>query len=387
MLNDLGLSQRKGILIIGPSPDLFGGIAKYMNDLLNSSLSQDYNIHHLETGKKDSEATGLLSGLKRTWSQVKEFNRMIKQETNIEIVHIHTASGLSFWRYSVFIYLSKRARKKVLLHIHGAAFKEFFYSANSIKKHLITRIIRKTDALVALSEHWRSFFASIVPDSRQYVVVNTVKIPDINMVEHVHSKGKRKQTSILFFGLLVKRKGLVELLKALPHLLERQCLRLVVAGGFIPGEEELVEDLKSAAETYGDRLDVKIDVPSEEKDTLFLDADIFILPTHAEGLPIALLEAMSFGLPVVTTPVGAIPEVVKDGKNGFLMAPGDAVALTEKIIYLLDHPETRKNMGKNNIQKIKKHFSHNSMIQKINRIYQELLLENTVKTTAKNENK
>ncbi len=376
--------QKKGILIVGPYPSAFGGIAKYVNDLFNSELSQRYELLHLETGIRPGESASFLAGLGRTWQQFKELKRLLK-EKSVGLVHIHTASWMSFWRYSIFLYQARKTKAKVLLHIHGAQFKEFFRSGSSFKKKLLISILSKADALVVLSEHWEEFFCSIVPDVKRYVVLNTVRLPDLDFEALMESRRKREETTVLFFGLLTKRKGLVEILELLPGILERENVRVLIAGGRIPGEDDLVSRLEESARKFEERMDLRINVPGEEKEKQYLEGDIFLLPTFAEGLPIALLEAMSFALPVITTPVGAIPEVVEDGKNGFLIQPGDAGTLKEKIDYLLEHADEREKMGLRNLKRVREDFSHESMIKEIDHIYQELL--GIKKSSALEENR
>ena len=362
------------VLIIGTSSSLFGGISKYVSDLVNSpTLSKHYDLDHLETGRTGSEDIGLLSGMKRTVHQLMDFLRAMKKH-NIDIVHIHTASFWSFWRYSVFILLSKLVGKKVLLHIHGAAFKEFYHGNNVFKRKIVALILRNCHALIVLSKHWETFFDGIVPDVRKYVVVNSVKVPSIDIKKHIEEKrNNTPPTKVLFLGLLTKRKGLEEILLVIPSIVKKKNVSFVVAGAPVGEEMELYDALDKGSSEYGDEFRLRPNVSNQEKMSTTWDCDIFLLPTYAEALPIALLEAMSYGLPVITTPVGAIPEVIEDGVNGFLIKPGDAKALSEWIITLIERPEFREMMGKNNIQRINAEFTQEKMIEKIDRIYQESL--------------
>jgi len=108
-------------------------------------------------------------------------------------------------------------------------------------------------------------------------------------------------------------------------------------------------------------------------DDYYKHADIFVLPSYNEGLPMSILEAGSFGLPVISTPVGGIPEVIEDGVNGYLIEPGDIEALKDRLLLLANGPELREKMGKNLKILIGEKFNEKKMVNQINFIYQELL--------------
>ena len=100
-----------------------------------------------------------------------------------------------------------------------------------------------------------------------------------------------------------------------------------------------------------------------------MDADIFILPSYNEGLPMSILEAMSYGLPVISTPVGGIPEIVKDGVNGYLIFPGDNEALAEKIELLAKNKELRLRMGQENYKLVSQKYNAGTIINQLKILY------------------
>ena len=106
---------------------------------------------------------------------------------------------------------------------------------------------------------------------------------------------------------------------------------------------------------------------------IYLISDIFVLPSYAENLPNSMLEAMAAGLPVIVSDVGAIPEVVKDGVNGFIIKAGDIASLTEKILILTESSDLRKSMGAHNVQLIKEKYDMPVVADKIDAVYRELL--------------
>jgi glycosyltransferase involved in cell wall biosynthesis len=151
----------------------------------------------------------------------------------------------------------------------------------------------------------------------------------------------------LFLGTVGPSKGAFDLLEALSLLKSNNnSLYLTFAG---PEEREgdlfrVEKKLKELALEQVCR--VAGPVYGAEKAQLLSEAGVFVLPSYKECLPMAILEAMAAGLAVVTTPVGGIPEVVKEGYNGFLIAPGDVKALAEKLTILAGNPNLREAMGK-----------------------------------------
>ena len=109
-----------------------------------------------------------------------------------------------------------------------------------------------------------------------------------------------------------------------------------------------------------------------DKEKYFKDANIFVLPSYYEGVPISILEAASYSLPIIATSVGGIPEVIEDGVNGFLVNPGDIEAFKNKILKLIRSVSLRNKMGKNAYYSVKDKFDVNIITRQLNAIYQEL---------------
>jgi len=108
---------------------------------------------------------------------------------------------------------------------------------------------------------------------------------------------------------------------------------------------------------------------------LLAQASIFILPSYQENLPVALLEAMAMGLPVVTTPVAGIPDMVEEGRNGFLVPPGDYAGLAERLVRLAHDPALRRSMGEANVAKVRQEYHPALFAKRIADVYRKLLDE------------
>lgn len=251
----------------------------------------------------------------------------------IEIVHIHGATKGSFWRKTIFIYLSKLFRKKVIYHIHGANYKLFYPKY----PRTITHVIKKCDLVIALSESWKDFFEKNIRPRKIEVLKNVVENP------RKRSITKEPFCVLVFLGRLGVRKGIYDLLEVIHQNSDkyRGYLKLYCGGD---GE---VDKFLALLKEYQleDMVQYVGWIKGEKKYELLSKADAYVLPSYNEGLPISILEAMSYKLPIISTNVGGIPEILENGKNGFLIEPGDKKALEKALDAIINSEEIRKNMG------------------------------------------
>ncbi|HVF15464.1 MAG TPA: glycosyltransferase family 4 protein, partial [Steroidobacteraceae bacterium] len=231
-----------------------------------------------------------------------------------------------------------RARRPLILHAHGGYFDEFFVRLPHIMKNLLRRTFARADSFLVLSTQWRDFYTRQlgVPAERVQILPNPTALPTTIPVREA-----REHVQFLFLGRIGENKGAFDLLQAFAALSPdlRKRARLVFAGD---GE---VEKMRALAAQYGDAIKVYSWVDSEQRDSLLAASDVFVLPSYLEGLPMSLLEAMAAGLPVITTPVGGIPDVVTHGSEGLLVAPRDVNALRNAMASLIDDGSRRLQFG------------------------------------------
>ncbi|MEM0489273.1 MAG: glycosyltransferase family 4 protein, partial [Candidatus Bathyarchaeia archaeon] len=113
--------------------------------------------------------------------------------------------------------------------------------------------------------------------------------------------------------------------------------------------------------------------PDEMLPRLYQAADIFVFPSIYENMPFAVLEALASGLPVITTKVGGIPEIIDDGENGFLIEPFNARKLAERLLYLVENPTVAYEMGAAGRKTVEERFNWNKIIKQITAVYREVL--------------
>ena len=279
----------------------------------------------------------------------------------IRIVHIHGASYGSFLRKMIIINICYILRIKTIYHIHGAEFKSFYQRHPAI----IKRTIKKATVLIVLSQSWREFFSEIVDENKIFVLNNMIPDPCF-----VRKHNFDLPVKFLFLGIIGKRKGIFDLLEIVNQNKEFLAGKLLLCAGGNGETEKLVDFIEK------NKLQKLVSfegwVSGEKKDKLLRSCDVCILPSYAEGLPIFILEAMSYGLPVISTTVGGIPEVIGNNLNGFLITPGDTQTLLKYIRYFIEHPDVISTMGQQNQKDIKSFYSEN-IIPDLRKIYEQLL--------------
>lgn len=279
-----------------------------------------------------------------------------------QIIHIHSASNSSFKRKAIFINIAYLFRKKIILHIHGGAFKEFTES----NSNLVTSCISKVDVIIALSENWFYYFKEKYPNKKIVKVPNIVASPR----PILRNKNNNYVTEAVFLGLINKNKGIFDLLRIIHENRDYLTGKFKLHIGGNGETEKLCEYIKEY--DMSNLVIYEGWVNEKEKEQLLSNSDVFILPSYIEGVPISILEAMSYKLPIISTTVGGIPEIVQHLKNGFLFSPGQHEKLFSYIKEIIENKETAKEMGAKSFELVKAHFAEN-VSQVLESIYKELL--------------
>lgn len=279
-----------------------GGVAQVVN-----SYSQFFEtFYHVTTTNKTSKFNKILLFFVAYLKTIFYFTT-----TDIQIVHIHTASYNSFYRKKHFVNLSNFFNKKIIIHIHGGGFKDFYKSnPEKIKKYLL-----KCNEIVALSESWKVFYENELGLKNVTVIPNIIDYPK----EGIENIKKEEKTNILFLGGISKDKGFFDICSAIIDnidFFQSNNIKFTIAGA---GNISSIDSDYIDAINYMDFIGFII---GEQKSDAYKNADIYILPSYIEGVPLSVLEAMSYKLPIIATNVGGIPDILKDGINGYMINPG-----------------------------------------------------------------
>jgi glycosyltransferase involved in cell wall biosynthesis len=281
------------------------------------------------------------------------------------LLHIHVASRASFWRkYGLFL-MARLWRVPAILHLHGGGFAHFYEKeCGALKRWLIRDVFDHVSRIVVLSGEWDRWVRSMTRNPRVEALYNPVVVDGAEP-----QWTARDPATVLTLGRLNRGKGTYDLLTALSGLPSG----LANARARLGGDGEL-EQAAAAARSLGleNRLELLGWVGPEDKSRLLESATVYALPSYHEGLPMSVLEAMAAGIPVVTTPVGGIPEAVTDGVEGFLVQPGDIDALRDRLQRLLSDNALARRMGEAGRRKVESTFASTIVMPRLERMYVEL---------------
>ena len=328
--------ETKNILTIGIDYRVVrGGVAAVEN--VYSTFYQPFN--HVTTTVTNGQVKKLLVLCKA----ILQFLYWMLFHSEIKIVHVQGSVGASFWRKAIFIYIAKFFHKKVVWHMHAGRFAVFYQQ----HRYAVRKVVNKSDVIIALSEYWKEYFKNEFPTKRVEIIKNVISAPRVH-------KQQTGYFTLLFLGLLGKNKGIYDLLECIrDHKVEFQGkLKLYIGGN---GE---IEQVKQLIKEYG-IADITIFegwVSGDKKIELLNKSDVYILPSYKEGLPISILEAMSYEMPIISTPVGGIPEIVSNGENGYLVEPGNKEDIYKAIISLLNDSDLRNRMGSVSLSRVGEHL-------------------------------
>lgn len=318
------------ILLIGPDADAKGGISASIS-LINRSLKEHgVSVFKLATVNPDSGAPIRLIIFVK--SILLAFWKLMYFRPNI--AHIHMASRGSFLRKSIICLLCLAFKTPYIIHLHGGGFRDFYQGLSRLPKLYLRFIFKKSSCTITLSSFWSEWVKTEFNPRCVVVVPNGVH--DISFQSEERSKSA---PTVLFLGLLGKNKGTDTLIEAMRKVAYRKpdAVLELCGNGDIAHYKEQARGIPNVKFLGW--------INTNEKIAALERARVYCLPSWKEGLPFSILEAMSAGLPVISTPVGSIPEAVINGVNGFLVQPGDVDGLSDAILEVLSNSDLAQKMG------------------------------------------
>lgn len=321
--------------MLGPSLRQQGGMAS-VEKLIATQTSKAIEVQHISTHEEGTVFHRLRIF---TWAVVQLLRNLLWME--VDLVHLHISERGSVLRNGICAVLAGWFRKPVVIHTHGCEFHVFYDRLPLWAKRSVASIFQRSACVIALSESWKTYytFTCNLQPNQVIVLYNPIVVPAT-----IPERTGRQKIQFVFLGRIGQRKGAFDVIHAVARLPEsqREQIELVLAGdGEVNKARELVDSLG-----LQDCIKLLGWIDAETRNQLLSDSDIFVLPSYNEGLPVALLEAMAWGLPAITTPVGGIPELV-DRKNGFLVEPGNVEQIATAMQTLIENESLRLAMGNN----------------------------------------
>lgn len=353
------------VLIVHPDFKRLGGIEAYF-----LKLSPCLNVSHesFPIAQRPGES-GRLARLARILGDYRKFWRALS-DRNIEIVHLNPSlEPKSFYREGLFHLMARLRRKKTLVFFHGwdPGFEEKIDAGDG---RLFRRFFGNADAFVVLA-------ASFADRLRKWGIAQTIHaetiviedsaIASVDVGATVEKRLDSPPWRVLFASRLFRTKGIMTVIEAMRIVLRsRPDFELQVAG-----DGELAGEARALVERYQLRNVAFLGVvKGAQKYEIFRNSHLFCFPTeHAEGFPNVIVEAMTFGLPVITRPVGGIPDFFQDGVHGYLTHSTAPEEFAKLIIRVAEDQERYRRMAHANHQYARTHFRASEAARRLERIY------------------
>jgi len=387
------ISNKKKILFIVPLPPPYAGPEISSAHLINSPLREQFeiiyvpsNLHHKNSQKGKITINSLAT---LCFLMIRIIYIIITKNPSVAYMLLsQNVSG--FMRDSLLVLISRAFCKKIVLHFHGSNFYNFYKKQPPILKKYIRFILNQTDLVILQAQWLKDVFKKLIPESRLRVVYGGIPIEPFSDKEIEQRSHSRNSVNVLYLSHISVAKGFCLLLKAMQEILsENNAINFIIAGSIIDNERNILFDQEGKNIIFKDirsEIDAIIKnkklsgrvrflgeiADQKQKQQILEMSDIFLLPSYSEGCPLSVLEAMAAGLPVIITPVGTLPEILKDGENGFFIDIGDSDGLRDKINYLAQKPSLRKRIGENNKALIRAKFGIDRTASEIAAVFEQV---------------
>ncbi len=278
---------------------------------------------------------------------------------DVDLCHINVSCRGSTVRKSCYAALCRKYGIPYVLHLHAGGYPEYLARGSALRRRVIERLFLSAARVIVLGATWSAFVCDQigVPVERIAILPNAVPARDDS------SAGKRSHPPLIaFVGLMHRNKGVDTLLEALS---EREVRSLAWQAKLVGGGDPDRYRARIARLGLSDRIQAPGWRPPEEVRSLLARASIFVLPSLIENLPMALLEAMAYGICPVVTPVGAIPEVISHGVNGLIVPAGDPHALADALRRLLSDPVLMSRLGQASQRKFSESYEIGNYVTRL----------------------
>lgn len=343
------------ILILIPPINLIGGVSGHYRGL-QKYWSQ--NIIYFETAKFSNKSK--LNILTSIVNILKYIYTLIRLSPTKVVINVSLKKG--FFSKNIYIRICRLFNKKTIIFIHGWDADYEYMLQNHKARHILS-----SDGFILLSESFKNKLAEHAPKNK--IFLTTTKVDDSLVKDYDISNRTGKIETLLFLSRVEKEKGIFVVFDAYNQLINKYPnLKLSIVG-----DGSALDDIKQQINS-GNIKNITIHGRLSGNDLIraFSDADLFILPTHGEGMPGALLEAMAFGLPIITRPVGGIPDFFINGKMGILtesLNPDDYAQYIEKLI---NNPTLTKTISLTNYKYAKEHFWASIVAHQMEQIFKNI---------------
>ncbi len=309
----------------------------------------DAGIPHVHLDTSDHREVGNVGRLdaRNIWLALRHWRTMagLVRANPPRLVYLPIAQGtLGFLRDSLLFSVARGQRIPVIVHLHGASFGQFYSRTGILMRGLIRSCMGQAVCAIVLGDSLRGVFSGLVEAEKVAVLPNGVPMP----AQFLESSERKESENVLFLSNLSASKGYLDVIEAAAIVIRRRArASFHIAGEWPSRSEQRAAVATVESRGLADNVIFHGAVSGLRKWELYSQCNVFVFPPrHLEGQPVVILEAMSHGLPVVSTPQGGIIDVVIPGQTGLLVPPQDPRALAIAINSLLEDGSLRARMGR-----------------------------------------
>jgi glycosyltransferase involved in cell wall biosynthesis len=366
-MTDFTDNDRRSLLFVGafppPEKKIFGGNVTACRTLLDAGLAEHLELILLDSTQRSVPPPSLLRRLFDSLPRIWKFIRLLLTYQP-DATLVFASTGPSFFEKSLLAALTRLTKSRVLFFPRGGRLMD--ESRRSIWYYrYVSFMMRFPNIILCQEKAWHSFFVNEIGVSpeRCFIIPNWTATPALLQIGLQRKYEQKKKIRILFLGWVYESKGVFELVEAFAQLLGRfPEIELLIAG---EGKDSDLLHAEVTRRGLTQAISFLGWIEGDDKASALSMADIFALPSHVEGLPNAMIEAMAAGLPIIVTPVGSIPNVIQDGENGLLTPVQDPVALAQCIEMLLVDSSLREQIGRGAYQTAVSSFGANRAVKQL----------------------
>lgn len=287
------------------------------------------------------------------------------------IAHYPVTSHWNLEKSLLFLIAAKLLGSKAIGHLHGGAFISSWKKRSKQRRYFALKGLEQLDAFVVTSEGWKHQIAAEIGVDRGkiFAVRNPI---DSNFEDFaLKTPVKRENRNILSLGVMARDKGIFDIIEASRIVLPGTDLNLLLVGN--EREPGIAKACHNLLREYSLTDNVQLVAWTAEKENLFENASLFLLPSYYENLPLVILEAAAAGLSIITTPVGAIPEFFVHNKSVYFVEPGNVQEIARAMIELMNDSEKRYRIARGAREVFQNKFSREKIMQSLDTVYQKVL--------------
>ncbi len=368
------MERKPRIAIMAPTPPPVMGPSIATMVILNSEVLRRYNVIFIDTAdRRDLNKLGALDlrnislALIHYW----KLSYIIIRRSPKLVYLLVSQTNIGFLRDLGFIIINLLLRRKQILHLRGGHFPEFYNRNNFVMKKIVKFFLNRIDLLIVLCERVKWQMTSILPEEKIFVVPNG---RDLRFPRPIPNE--KRQFQILYLGSLIPSKGFFEILEAIPAVVSRSPqTKFVFGGGWRRGDDRMTTERYIEEHRLESNVQFLGIITGRKKEMVLANADLLVFPTYYkfEGHPWVLVEAAAAGLPIISTDHACIPDIVVDGKNGYLVPKKNSEAIADRIIELIGDPEKRKSMSEYSLKLYQERFTERCFIRKLCEAFEKVL--------------